>query len=93
MYIAKLDDTTTNKIKQITNKYNNTYHRTINIKPVDLKSSIYIDFNEENNKRISKFKIGFNVRIWKYENIFAKGFVPNWFENVFVIKKVKDTLL
>ena len=78
MYIAKLDDTTTNKIKQITNKYNNTYHRTIKIKPVDLKSSIYIDFNEENNKRISKFKLVLmleygNMKIFLQKALFQIG--------------------
>ena len=80
LYIDKLDD--------IVNKYN-TYHRTIKMKPVDVKSSTYINFNKENNKESSKFKVGDLVRISKYENIFAKGYVPNWSEEVFVIIKVK----
>ena len=83
VYIDKLDD--------VVNKYNKTY-KTIKMKPVDVKPSIYIDFNKENNKEGLKFKVGDHVRISKYKNIFAKGYVPNWSEVVFVIKKVKTTL-
>ena len=64
MYIDKLDE--------IVNKNNNTYHRTIKMKPVDDKSSTYIDFSKENNKKGPKFKVGNHVRISKYKNIFAK---------------------
>ena len=84
MYIDKLDD--------ITNKYNNTYHKTIKIKIAHVKSSTYIEFNKENNMEDPKFKVGNNVRISQYKNIFAKGYVPNWSEEVFVIKKVKNTV-
>ena len=80
LYIDKLDD--------IVNKYN-TYYRTIKMKPVDVKSSTYINFNKENNKDGPKFKVGDLVRISKYKNIFTKGYVPNWSEEVFVIIKVK----
>ena len=52
---------------------------------------IYIAFNKENNKEDPKFKIGYHVRISNYKNIFTKGYVPNWSEEVFVIKKVKNT--
>ena len=62
--IGKLDD--------IASKYNNIYHRTIEIKPVGVKSSIYIDFDKENNKKGPKFKFGDHLRISKYKNIFAK---------------------
>ena len=79
VYIDKLHD--------IVNKYNNTYHRTINIKPVDVKSSTYIDSSKEINDEDTKFKIGDIVRISKYKNIFAKCYVPNSYEEVFVIKK------
>ena len=65
MYIDKLDD--------IVNKYNNTYHSTIEMKPVNLKSSIYRDFGIENNDKDPKFKVGDYVRISKYKNIFGKG--------------------
>ena len=73
-------------------KYNNTYHSTIKMKPVDVKSNTYIDFNKETNSKDPKFKIGDIIRISKYKNIFAKGYTPNWSEEVFVIKKVKNTL-
>ena len=84
MYIDQLDD--------IVNKYNNTYHRTIKMKSVDLKLSMYNDFNKENNEEGPKFKVGDNVRISKYINTFAKGYVSNWSEEVFVVKKVKNTV-
>ena len=63
VYIDKLDD--------IVNKFNNTYYRTIKMKLVDVKSSMYIDFNKE-NKKGAKLKFDDNVRISKYKNIFAK---------------------
>ena len=62
------------------------------MKPVDVKSSIYIDFSKENNKEGPKFKFGDHVRISKYKSIFAKCYVPNYSEEVFVIKKVKNTV-
>ena len=64
VYIGKLDD--------IANKYNNTYHITIKMKPVDVKSSTYMDYSKENNEKEPKFKIDDIVRIPKYKNIFAK---------------------
>ena len=79
VYINNLDD--------MVNKYNNTYHKTTKMKLVDVKSSTYIDFNKEINSKHSKFKVGDNVRISKYKSIFAKGYNPNWSEEVFVIKK------
>ena len=54
--------------------------------------STYIDFNKENNKEDPKFKIGDHVIISTYKNSFAKGYLPNWSEEVFVIKKVKNTV-
>ena len=74
MYIDKLDD--------IVNEYNNTYHSTIKMKPVDVKSSTYIDSSKEINDEDPKPKIGDNLRISIYENIFAKGYVPNQSEEV-----------
>ena len=81
-----------NKLDNIVNKYNNAYHSTIKMKPVDVKSSTYIDFDKKSNKEDPKFKVGDHVRISKYKNIFAKGYVPNWSEEVFVITKVKSTV-
>ena len=80
------------KLDDIVNKQNNTYHRTTTMKSVDVKTSIYIDFNKENNKVGLKFKVDDNVKISKYKNSFAKGYVPNWSEDIFVIKKVKNTM-
>ena len=54
------------------------------MKSVDVNPSMYIDFNKENSKEGPKFKVGDQVRISKYKNIFAKGYVPNWSE-VFLI--------
>ena len=80
MYIDKLDD--------VVNKYNNTYHSTIKMKPVDVKSNTYIDSSKEIDDKDSKFKVSDIVRISKYKSIFAKGYA-NWSEEVFVIKKLK----
>ena len=65
-------------LADIVNKNKNKYHRTIKMKPVDVNSSTYIDFNKENNKQGPKFRNGDHVRISKYKNIFAKSNVPNW---------------
>ena len=62
------------------------------MRPVYVKSSLYIGSSKEINDNDSKFKIGDVVRISKYKNIFAKGYTPNWSEEVFVIKKVKKTV-
>ena len=62
------------------------------MKPVDVKSDPYIDSSKEVNDKNPKFKIVSNVRISKYMNAFAKGYTPNWSEEVFVIKKVKNTV-
>ena len=91
VYIDILDD--------IVNEYNNTYHRTITMKPVDVKDNTCIDSMEllgsvelHFNDKDPKFKVGDYVRISKYKNIFTKGYTPNWSEKVFVIKKVKNTV-
>ena len=68
VYIDKLDD--------IVNEYNNTYHRTIKMKPIEVKDNTYIDSIKEVNDKDSKFKVGDHVRISKYKNIFAKDIRP-----------------
>ena len=83
LYIDKLDD--------IVNKSNNTYHGTFKMKPVDVKSSTYIDSSKEIDDKDPKFKIGDIVRVSKCKNIFAKVYVPSWSEEVFVITKVKNS--
>ena len=82
VYIDKLD--------YIVNKYNNTYHREIQIKLVDVKSSTYIIFSKENNDEDPKFKIVDIVRISKYKNIFVKAHILNWSAEDFMIIKVKN---
>ena len=62
------------------------------MKPVDVKSNIYTNSSKVINHKAPKFKISYIVRISKYKNIFAKGYVPNWSEEVFVIRKVKYTV-
>ena len=84
VYIDKLDD--------IVDEYNNRYHRSIETKPIDVKDNTYIDFEEEVNDKDPKFKVGDYVRISKYKNIFANGYMPNWSEEVFIISKIKNTV-
>ena len=74
------------------NKYNNMYHSTIKITTVDVKTNTYIDSSKEINNKDPKFKIGDNIRISKYKKVFAKSYTPNRSEEVFVIKKVKNTV-
>ena len=62
------------------------------MKPIDVTDDSYVDYNEDFNKKDPKFKVADHVRISKYKNLFAKGYTPNWFEEVFVIKKVKNTV-
>ena len=84
VYIDKLD--------HIVNEYHNTYHRTIKMKPVDVKDNTYIDFKKGVNDKDPKFKVGDHVRISKYKNIIAKRYTPNCSEKFFVNKKVKNTV-
>ena len=63
------------------------------MKPVDVEPSKYIDSSKDINEKDPKFKIGDIVRTSKCKNIFAKGYVPNSLEEIFVIKKVKNTVL
>ena len=81
-----------NKLDDIVNKYNNTCHRTVKMKSVDVKQKTYVDPNEENNNEDPNLKFGDIVQLLKYKNIFAKGYVPNWYEEVSVIKKKLKTL-
>ena len=64
VYIGNLDD--------IVNKYDNTYHSTMEMKSANVKSNTYIDSSKEINDKNPKFKIGDNVRISKYKNVFCK---------------------
>ena len=84
VYIDKVDD--------IVKKYSNTYHKSIKMKPVDVKDNTYIGFKKEVNDKSPKFKVGDHVRISKYKNIFAKRYMPNRSEEKFIIKKTKNTV-
>ena len=85
VYIYKLDG--------IVNKYSNKCHRTIKMKSFNVKSRTYSHFNKVNNMEDLNSKMGDHVRISKCKIIFAKGYAPNWLEEVFVIKKFKKTVL
>ena len=80
VYYDVLDD--------VVNKYNNTKHSTIKMKPIDVRDNnnrrVYID---ENNEKRSRFKVGDRVRISKFKNIFAKGYIPNWSKEMFIVDK------
>ena len=84
LYIDKLYD--------IVNEYNNTYHEAIKMKPVDVKSGNFVEYNVNFNDKYPKFQVGDHVRISKYKNIFGEGYTPNWSEEIFVIKKVQTTV-
>ena len=89
VYFDVLDD--------IVSKYNNTFYTTIKIKPIDVTDDYYAEYNKNpvelhSNKKDPKFKVGDNVIISKYKNIFAKGYTLNWPEEVFVINKITNTV-
>ena len=84
VYIDKLDD--------IVDEYNIAYQTTIKMKLIDVKDNTNINTDKEINNKDPKFKVGDRVRISKYKNIFAEGYPSNWSEEVFLIKKVKNTV-
>ena len=73
-------------LDHIADKYNNTVHITIKMKPIDATRDSYVEYNEYFNKKGRKFKVSGHVRTSKYKTIFAKGYTPNWSDEVFVIK-------
>ena len=83
VYYDVLDD--------VVNKYSNTKHSTIKLKPIDVGNNkrVYID---DHNKKDSKFKVDDRVRISKFKNIFAKAYTPNWSSEIFKVDKVNDTV-
>ena len=82
-----------NVLDDIVDKYNNTVHRTINMKPIDVTANSYAEYNEDFNKNDPKFKVGDHVRISKYKKKFAKGYTPNWSEELFLLEKLKIQFL
>ena len=83
VYFDVLDD--------LVNKYNNTKHSTIKMKPKDIRDNkrVYID---EHNEKDSRCKVGDRVRISKFKNIFAKGYTPHWSKEIFIVDKINDTV-
>ena len=76
-----------NVLDGIVDKYNNSFHSSIKMKPKDVTDDSFVEYVEESNKKDAKFKAGDNARIPKYKNIFAKGYTPYWGEEIFLIKK------
>ena len=81
VYFDVLDD--------IVNKYNNTVHRSIRMKPID---DSYAKYNEDSNVTKPKSKVGDHVMISKYKNIFALGYTQHWSKEVFIVSKIKNTV-
>ena len=84
VYFDVLDD--------IVNKYNNTVHRAIKMKLIYVIDDSYAEYNQDFNKKYLKFRFGDHVRISEHKNIFAKGYAPNWSEEVFVVIRIKNTV-
>ena len=84
VYYDVLDD--------VINKYNNTKHSTIKMKPIDVKDNNKRVYIYEHNEKDSTFKVGDRVRISKFKNIFAKRYAPNWSSLIFIVDKVNDTI-
>ena len=79
-------------LDSIVHKYNNTGHKSIKMKPIDVQCDFYAEYNDYFNKKDPKLKAGDHARISKYKNIFAKGYTQNWSEEVFVASKIKNTV-
>ena len=62
------------------------------MKPINVTNNSFAEYNEDSNKKDPKFKVGDHARISKYENIFAKGYAPNWSEEVFIINRIENTV-
>ena len=84
VYYDVLDD--------IVNKYNNANHNTIKMKPKDVGNNNKRVYIGEHNEKRSRFKVGDRVRIFKFKNIFAKGYTPNWNREIFIVDKINDTV-
>ena len=79
-------------LNDIVDEYNNTYHKTIKMKPVYVKDDSFAEYNEESNEKDPKFKVGDHVRISKFKDVFAKRYTPNWSEEIFDVEKIKNTV-
>ena len=81
-----------NALGDIVKKYNNTYHSSIKMKSKDVTDDSFVKYVEESNKKDPKFKVGDHVRIYKFKNIFSKGYTPNWSAEIFVVNRVQNTV-
>ena len=87
-----------NVLDDIVKTYNNTVYSSIKMKPKDVTDNIFVEYSEskgfpeQSNKKNPKFKVGNHVRISKYKNIFAKDYISNWSEEIFVINKIQNTV-
>ena len=84
VYIGKIDD--------VVDKINNKCHSTITIKSTDVKLSTCIDFEVKNNDENPRFEVVDHVIVSKYKSVFAKHYTPNWPEEIFVIKNIKNAV-
>ena len=62
------------------------------MKSIDFTGDSYVEYDEDFNKKGSKFKVNDYVRISKYQNIFTKGYIPNWSQEVFIVSEIKNTV-
>ena len=62
------------------------------MKPIDTKSDSFAEYNEESDKKDIKIKASDNFRISRFKNVFSKGYTPNWSEEIFIVKKIKNTV-
>ena len=81
VYIDKLND--------IVDEYNNTYHTTIKMKPIDVKDNTYINIDKEINDKDPKFKVGDHVRISKYKKFLLKATPQIGLKKYLLLKKLK----
>ena len=79
LYSDVLDD--------IVDEYNNAFHKTIKMRPIDVGDDSFAEYNEESNEKDPKFKVDDHVQISKFQNVFAKRYTPNWSEEIFIVKK------
>ena len=77
------------QLVDIVDEYNNTYHTTIEMKPIDVKDNTYINTSKKISNKDPKFKVGHHVRISKYKNIFAKGICLIGVKKYLLLKKLK----
>ena len=81
-----------NDLDDIVDKYNNSIHSSIKMKPKDVTDDSFVEYSEERNKKSPKFKVGDTVRTSKYKHIFVKGYTPNRSEEVFFVNKVQNAV-